>query len=183
MWYVIQVKTGHESEIAEQCRARIMRPGEDVFVMLGERKYRLKGEWRLERYRIFKSYVFVETDHIDDFRIRLHEIRAMTKVLATGEDMTAIRPEEEAFLRKLGGEDHIARYSEGYLVGERLVVTEGAMKGYEGEVRRLDRHHRLVTIEVPLLGRMVEVELGLGVLKRVQEAEKLSLSQEVTECS
>ena len=43
------------------------------------------------------------------------------------------------------------------------------MQGYEGKVKRLDRHRRLVTIEVPLLGRLVEIQLGLGVVRRVTE--------------
>ena len=80
-----------------------------------------------------------------------------------------IEPEEETFLRRLGGEEHVAEYSEGYLEGDRLIVTEGAMQGYEGKVKRLDRHRRLVTIEVPLLGRLVEIQLGLGVVRRVTE--------------
>lgn len=168
MWYVLQVKTGQETDIVRQCRGRIIQEGEDVFTMYGEKKCRFRGEWKLKRYLLFPGYVFIETKDIDDFRIRLHEIRAMTKVLKTGEYVVPVWPEEEAFLRQLGGENHIAGYSEGYLEGERLVVIDGAMQGYEGKVKRLDRHHRLVTIEVSLLGHLVEVQLGLGVVKRVE---------------
>lgn len=171
MWYVLQVKTGQETDIVRQCRGRIIRENEDVFTMYGEKKCRFRGEWKLKRYLLFPGYVFIETIDIDDFRIRLHEIKAMTKVLKTGEDVVPVWPEEEEFLRQLGGENHIAGYSEGYLEGEHLVVIDGAMQGYEGKVKRLDRHHRLVTIEVPLLGHLVEVQLGLGVVKRVGNRE------------
>ena len=58
-------------------------------------------------------------------------------------------------------------------------VIDGAMQGYEGKVKRLDRHHRLVTIEVSLLGHLVEVQLGLGVVKRVENR----ALQDPSECS
>jgi len=167
MWYVLQVKTGQEADIVAQCRRTALLEGEDMFVMSGEKQCRFQGRWELRRYLLFPGYVFIETADIDGFCIRLHRIKAMAKILKTGEEAVPIWPEEEAFLRRLGGKDHVAGYSEGYLEGESLVATEGAMKGYEGKVKRIDRHHRLVTIEVPLLGHLVEVQLGFGVVKRI----------------
>ena len=90
----------------------------------------------------------------------------MTKLLRTGEEMTPIHPEEEAYLRMFGGDDHIVKYSKGYMEGEKLVVTSGAMQNYKGIVKRVLRHKRLVVLEVPLMGRKVEVTVGLGVVKR-----------------
>lgn len=168
MWYVLQVRTGQETDIIVQCRSRILQENEDVFTMFGEKKCRLRGKWETKRYLLFPGYIFIDTTDIESFRIRLQEIKTMTKVLRIGEDVVPIWPEEEEFLKQLGGEDHIAGYSEGYLEGERLIVMEGALKGYDGTVKRIDRHHRLVTIEVPLLGRIVEVQLGLGVVKRIE---------------
>ena len=101
MWYVIQVQTGRELEMAEKCRNRIAQPGEDVFVILAEKMHQIGREWELRQNVIFKSYIFVETADIESFRLRLGKIGAMTKVLSIGEEMTPIRPEEEEFLRKL----------------------------------------------------------------------------------
>lgn len=172
MWYVMQVRTGQELEIVGQCRRRLVKENEEIFTMLGERKYRIRGKWELKRYILFSGYVFIETADIEDFRLRLYEIETMTKVLKIGDDVVPIEPEEEEFLKLLGGKEHVAEYSEGYLEGEKLIVTEGAMQGFEGKVKRLDRHRRLVTIEVQLLGRLVEIQLGLGVVRRVAEEEE-----------
>lgn len=167
MWYVIQVRTGQEIETAEKCRARIIKPGEDVFVMQGERMFKTGRGMEKRLYVLFRSYVFAETQDIDDFWMRLRSMKVMTKVLTTGETMTPIHPEEESFLRNLGGDDHIVRFSEGYMAGEKLVVTEGAMKGCEGRVKWIDRHRRYAVISVELLGQMVDVKLGLEVLKKI----------------
>ena len=166
MWYVIQVYTGKELEIVQQCRDRVADEGEDVFVPLAERWTKIRGERTLITSRLFPGYVFIETDRIEDFHKRLNRIYAMTKVLRTGEEMTPIQKEEEAYLRRLSGDEHIVRYSEGYMEGDRLVVTSGPLKDFEGNVKKILRHKRLVVMEVPLLGQAVEVTLGLGVVER-----------------
>lgn len=171
MWYVIQVFTGREMEIAQQCRDRVIEEGEDVFVPLAERQTRIHGEQQIIRTRLFPGYVFIETGQIEDFHFRLKRIKAMAKILRTGETMTPLHEDEEEYLRRigLGGEEHVAKYSEGYLEGDRLVVTSGALEGYEGKVKRILRHKRLVVLELPLLGRIVEVTLGLGVVEKRQD--------------
>ena len=166
MWYVIQVYTGIEEEICQRCRRKVIEEDEDVFVFLAEKMTKIQGQWTLITSRLFPGYVFVETERITDFFMRLKRIDAMTKLLCTGEDMTPIYPEEEHYLRLLGGEEHIVKYSEGYLEGEKLVVTSGAMENYKGTVKKVLRHKRLVVLEVPLMGRTVEVTVGLGVVKR-----------------
>ena len=143
-----------------------MEEGEEVFVMMAERMTKIQGQWTLITSRLFPGYVFVETERIEDFFMRLKRIDSMTKLLRTGEEMTPIHPEEEAYLRMFGGDDHIVKYSKGYMEGEKLVVTSGAMQNYKGIVKRVLRHKRLVVLEVPLMGRKVEVTVGLGVVKR-----------------
>ena len=46
------------------------------------------------------------------------------------------------------------------------MVTSGAMKNYKGIVKKVLRHKRLVILEVPLMGRTIEVTVGLGIVKR-----------------
>lgn len=168
MWYVIQVYTGKEEETADQCRARVAVGEEEVFVPLVERMTKVRGEWEVVRTRLFPGYVFIETDRPGDLYMRLKEVKAMTRLLKTGEEITPLYREEEEYLRSLEDEEHVVRYSEGYLEGERLVVTSGALKGQEGKIRKILRHKRLVVLEVPLLGREVEVTLGLGVVEKRQ---------------
>ncbi len=157
MWYVIQVYTGKELEIAQQCRDRVMDKDEDVFVPLAERWTKIRGERTLITSRLFPGYVFIETEKIEDFHNRLNRIYAMTKVLRTGEEMTPIQPEEEEYLKRLGGDEHVVKYSEGYIEGEKLIVTSGPLKDFQGKVKKILRHKRLVVLEVTL---------GLGVVER-----------------
>ncbi len=166
MWYVMQVYTGQEMAIAQKCRDRVIVDGEDVFVPLVERWTKIQGERTLIMSKLFSGYVFVETKNIKDFYIRLNQVNSMTKILRTGEEITPIYREEEEYLKRLGGDEHIVKYSEGYIEGDKLIVTSGPLKDCEGKVKKILRHKRLVVLEVPLLGRTVEVTLGLGVVER-----------------
>lgn len=166
MWYVIQVYTGRELEIAKQCRKRVMTKGEDVFVPLAERWTKIRGERTLITSRLFPGYVFIETEKIQEFHTRLKRLCSMTKILKTGEEITPIQLEEEEYLKRIGGKDHVVQYSEGYIEGEKLVVTSGPLKDFSGKVKKILRHKRLVVMEVPLLGHTVEVTLGLGIVEK-----------------
>lgn len=166
MWYVMQVYTGTETEICEKCRNRIMEEGEDIFVPLAERMTKVRGERTLVTSRLFPGYIFVETKEIEAFHARLRQIKAMTKILRIGDRIVPIRPEEEERIRCLCREGHVARYSEGYIKGDTLIITEGALKDFSGKVKKILRHKRLIVLEVPLLGQMVEVTLGLGIVAR-----------------
>lgn len=166
MWYVMQVHTGTETRVCEQCRSRVMETDEDVFILQAEKMKKLQGQWFLVVGRLFPGYVFVETDRIEDFLTRLKKTGIAMKVLCTGEEMTPVYSEEEEHLRMLGGDNHIVKYSEGYMEKEVLTVTSGAMKDYKGIVKKVLRHRRMVVLEVPLMGRTVEVTVGLGIVKR-----------------
>ncbi|MBQ8956088.1 MAG: antiterminator LoaP [Lachnospiraceae bacterium] len=167
MWYVMQVRAAHELAIVERCRKDVIIPGEDVFVMRSERMFKSHGEWELREEVSFQKYIFAETGDTDDFRIRLRNVKERTKMLGVGDEIVPISQEEEELLRKLGGDEHVIRYSTGFVAGDRLIVTEGPLAGHEGEVKWVDRHQRLAGIEIELMGQMVTIRLGCEVLKKL----------------
>lgn len=170
MWYVIQVQARRELAVVEKCRERgLLLPGEDVFVMLYERMVKERGEWRKKTEAAFQKYIIAETEDTDGFRIRLRNVGEMAKMLGVDDRIVPIYPEEQEMLERLGGKEHIIRYSEGYTLNDKLIVTDGPMKGMEGRVKWTDRHQRLAGIEVMLLGHKVVVKMGVGILKRVSD--------------
>lgn len=170
MWYVIQVQARRELAVIEKCRDRnLLLPGEDIFTILSERMVKERGEWKKKTEVAFQKYIIAETGDTDDFRIRLRNVGETAKMLGVDDQIVPIYPEEQELLERLGGAEHVIRYSEGYTVNEKLIVTEGPMKGMEGRVKWTDRHQRIAGIEVMLLGRKVIVKMGVGILKKVSE--------------
>ena len=169
MWYVIQVQARHEELVADKCRQRVIVPGEQVFVIMAERMFRKKEGWERQLHPAFQKYVFAEMEDVEDFRIRLRKIKELAKLLEIGGDITPIRPEEQELLLELGGDDHIIRISEGYMEGEKLVVTDGPLKGLEGTVKRVNPRQHMVEIVTSLLGEESVVRLGVELVQRASE--------------
>lgn len=181
MWYVIQVQARRELAVVEKCHKRnVILPGEEVFTMLSERMVKERGEWKKKTEVAFQKYIIAETKDADGFRVRLQKIGEMAKMLGVNDQVVPIYPEEEERLKRLGGPEHVIRYSEGYMLNERLIVTDGPMKGMEGQVKWTDRHQRLAGVEVLLLGRKVVVKMGIGILKRISESS--NMNKKVLEC-
>lgn len=177
MWYVIQVQARHEELVAEKCRERVLLPGEQVFVVMAERMFRKKDGWEKQLHPAFQKYVFAEITDVDDFRIRLRQVKESARLLTTGGRIEPIRSNEQELLQRLAGEEHIIRISEAFVEGESLVVTDGPLKGLEGTVKRVNPRQHIVEIAAPLLGEESIVRLGVEFVRRASEVDdKGSLS-------
>jgi hypothetical protein len=40
------------------------------------------------------------------------------------------------------------------------------MRGLEGKVKKIDRHHRMAILSINLMGQEIDVKLGLEILSR-----------------
>jgi transcriptional antiterminator NusG len=72
-----------------------------------------------------------------------------------------VNDEEKAFINRIAGRDNVVEISTGYKEGDKITVVSGPMMGLEGDIVHVDRHKRLVTVNVSLFGRMVKTTLGL----------------------
>ncbi len=165
MWYVVQTLKGKEEKVLINIERDISKEQEKAFVLENERMYRIKGKWIKDRKPLFPGYLFVETKDPTDFDVRLRKRYRPLKLLRMDGAITPLKPDEEEYFKLLGGSEHIVRYSEGYRRKDKVEITSGAFKGYKGEIKKLDRHNRQAKIELPLLGQMIEVEIGLGIVK------------------
>ncbi|WP_051671496.1 KOW motif-containing protein [Oribacterium sp. P6A1] len=89
------------------------------------------------------------------------------KLLLVDGKVTPIRPEEEEYLTRIGGDEHIVRNSIGFRVDDMVSITSGSFKGWKGEIIKIDRHKRRAVISVPMMGRDVEVTIGLEIIKNI----------------
>lgn len=165
MWYVIQTLKGQENKVAAEVIRDIADNGESVFVIEYEKEYKIKGKWIKDRKPFFPGYIFLDIEESEavffDRRLRKNK----HKLMEVDGVITAIRPEEQEYLMKLGGEEHVIHHSEGFRVDDYVVITSGPFKGYNGEIRKLDRHHRKAVICMPLLGQDMEVEIDLEIVE------------------
>ena len=89
------------------------------------------------------------------------------KLLKDDEYIIPLSDSDESMVKELSDEDHVIKASIGYLKGDTLIVTDGPLKGHEGQVVKIDRHKRIAVLSVEFLGEKRNLTVGLEVVKKI----------------
>lgn len=167
MWYVVQVRTGMEQEIMTQCRKIIPSSIlERCFIPYYEMMKKYQGEWHKEKKVLFPGYVFMSTDDIDSLYMELKRVIGLTKLIGNGEEIIPLRQEDTRFLKKFGKEKQVVKMSKGVILDEKVIITDGPLKGKEGIIKKIDRHKRKAYLAVPIFGRILDAQVGLEITEK-----------------
>ena len=90
----------------------------------------------------------------------------MTKLLKTGEQIISLTDSEIEFLLKFGGREQLVKMSIGFAEQDKIVVLEGPLKGMEGYIKKIDRHRREANLELPMFGRILDIKVGLEIIRK-----------------
>lgn len=172
MWYVIHTVSGLEQKCLQQCRIYVDKNDYNkMFIPRYIAQRHFKKEWHEVEKTLFPGYLFVDTEKIDSVIEGMKKFRQFTKVLQDGEMVSPIKEQEQQFLSTMMDQQHLVRYSEGFLIGEKVCITTGLLRNLQGYLRTVDRHRRIAKLEVPIFGRPTPTEVGFGAIKRVSEKE------------
>ena len=99
----------------------------------------------------------------DPFHIRKsYAVKYVRKVKNDGEAAETQKTEKAA-----DGKWHMS--SSGGLIGSRLVVTDGPLKGREGDIVYVNRHKQFVRIRTVFMGATTEITLPLEITEVIEE--------------
>ena len=116
---------------------------------------------------MFPGYLFLITGQIREVYHQLKAVPELTRLLGDSDGPVPLDEREIAFLKEFGGSEHVIDMNEGYIAGERIIVTSGPLKGKEGMIVKLDRHKRTARIRVEFFGgRQAEVGIGLEIVRK-----------------
>lgn len=167
MWYAVQVRSGYEEEIKKQCKAII--PGdilEQCFIPYYESMKRYCGEWHKVRKVLFPGYVFMISEDLESLFFNLKHVTGLTKILGTDNDFVSLSEEEVRFLMEFGKAEHVVEMSKGIITNSRVTILEGPLIGHEGCIKRIDRHRRIAYLKINIMGREVDVQVGLEIVEK-----------------
>ncbi len=176
MWYAVWVRTGQEEKLLRLCRQFLqcgkdaeeeMSAFESCFVPKYERAWRIGGCWEKREEILFPGYLFFITERPDMLYGLLKKIPEFTKLLGDEDGPIPLHEYEVEFLEKYTNQNYVLEMSAGEMIGDKLIVTDGALKGYEGKVVHFDRHRRFVTLEIEFFGRIVNMTVGMEITRRV----------------
>lgn len=167
MWYVVQVKTGTEENMKVQCEKLVGKAAlEKCFIPYYEQMKKYQGEWHKEKKILFPGYVFMVSNGVNDLFHELKNVDGLTKMLGTGKEIVPLVEGEIEFLQSFGKKEQIVGVSEGFIEDGQVCIVDGPLKGYEGWIKKVDRHKRLAYLEVELMGRKIETRVGLEIVEK-----------------
>ena len=166
--YVLQVPGGQE-RCAEELAQRLPKDViSSCFIPVREVKKRRGGEWKTEQELLFPGYLFVETNEPELASERLRELPLFMRVLAdVGGEFLPLSDDETSWIRSLTTErSHVVEMSEGVIEGDRVIVTQGPLKGREAWITKVDRHKRLAWLDMRMFGRTKSIKVGLEIVSK-----------------
>ena len=172
-WYILYVMGGKEKKI---CDFLGKEANWEVFTPFKEVVHKVNGERVLVKKLLFPSYVFIETALMPaDFRQKILskrlQIQGILRELKYEEDVSALTEKEQAYLSKLMNDSKVVSLSKGEIIDGKVMITEGPLIGYESYIKKIDRHKRRAILEVEINGNIMEVNVSLEIVKKI-ESEK-----------
>lgn len=183
-WFVIQVYTGYEKRVynsllAKKTNTPVLR---DVLldVRVPEEEYMVekKGKKVIKKRLIYPGYVLAEFDLPEDdvvWKKVYSEVKSITGVgmfLSAGGGNRRPAPlnydEVKSIFEKTGEiKTDVGKLESGFEVGEKVRVSEGAFKDFEGEIEEINNEKNSLMVRVEIFGRLTPVELGFNQVSKI----------------
>lgn len=167
MWYVIQVMRGHEEAMASLISRVVPKSVlEECFYPQYATEMKVRGAWVPAQKPLFPGYLIGITGDPATLERHLLKMNEFARVLSQGDVFVPLAKEEVALI---GGftrpGDRVVPMSLGFKDGDRVIVSQGPLKGHEGLITDINRRKSTAYLSIDLCGRKVSVRMGLGVLR------------------
>lgn len=163
MWYVIQVKTGGETAIADKVQGQ----GIYAAVPRENRPIRSGGTWTEREYVLFPGYVFLDMDYNARNYYRIKQIPGVIRFLGGGKCPSRLTYLEAEWIRLLAGN---GKPLEPTLVKEEedgsLTVVRGVLESFVNRIIKWDKRSRKAIFEITICGEIKQVQLGIELLEK-----------------
>lgn len=168
MWYIAQVHRGREMAMLELCRTLLIpRVAQECFLPQYEVMRKVAGSWHLVKRLLFPGYLFFVTKNPQQLYHELRSVPVALRLLGNDKNsFFSLTERERAWLASFMDASYTVRMSKGYIAGDKIVVTRGPLRGFEGDIRKIDRHKRRAYIDISLFGDSMLASVGLEIVKK-----------------
>jgi len=170
-WYVLHTYSGYEDAVAKNLKKRIRNLGmeDKIFSVLvpKERKIKIKnGKRKVVEEKIYPGYVLVEMVVDDASWYVVRNTPRVTGFIGAGTTPIPVS-EEEVNILKERMKVKEPQYKIDVKVGDRIKITDGPFKDFDGKVSEIDEEKGKVKVLVNMFGRDTPVELDSLQIKKV----------------
>ncbi len=159
MWYVVQVMTGRETELA----SRLKEQGISAFVPRENRRIRSGGSWIQKEYILFSGYVFLDMAYNAENYYKVKNLPGVIRFLGDSRNPSRLSYLEAEWIRILTGRDGAPIEPTLVRIGEdgSLKALDGVLVRLENRVVKVDRRNRKATFEITICNERKEVQLSI----------------------
>ncbi len=171
MWYAIHTYSGYEDNVARNLMQRVESLGfeDKIFnvVVPKEKKIRIKsGKRETIEEKIYPGYVLVEMLVDDDSWYVVRNTPNVTGFIGAGTVPTPLEREEvDTLMKRMGVQE--PKYQVDVAVGDRVKVSDGPFKDFDGKISEVDAERGRVKVLVTIFGRETPVELDFLQIKKL----------------
>jgi transcription antitermination factor NusG len=160
-WIAVYTKPRHEKSVLSQFTER----GIDSYLPLIREKHRWSDRMKWVETPIFKSYIFAHVELKDNLEVL--QTRGVNHIVKFQNKIAVIPDAQIADLRKMieGGFDPLP--SDYFVIGDKVEVIGGLLKGINGIVSRTDSEDKLI-IKIDAIQHAVAVQIERKYLKPVK---------------
>lgn len=165
--YVVQVIGGRENTARSLLCKHASDCMDECFLPKFELMKRKEGEWHKVKELLFPGYLFVRTDNPEQLSARMRTIPVFMRLLGSNDQFIPLAPNELVWLNTFAdAEKHLVEMSQGIIEGDKVIVTEGPLKGHEALITKINRHKRLAYLDLHMFGRQKTVRIGLEIVRK-----------------
>ena len=175
-WVILFVKTGSEDRLTRILKEKLNAEEYLPFLPLKEMPYRKKGIISKKRELLFPSYIFIQTEieaNLVEEKLTLALMNITGQkdiyyILNYGDKKdVVIRKKERFHWERFLNSDFCATGSVGFIEGDMVRVTSGALVGMESRIKRINRHKREAIVELEIMWAIRKVSLMLEVITKI----------------
>ena len=172
-WYILFVRTGNEYQVEQLLKKRLDGDMFKPFVPIHESLFKSVGTIKKEIKPLFPSYVFVESELSSQEFLKntsnlIYTSSNIISLLRYSDAEIAMRESERQMLLSLCNDEYCIESSSGIIEKDRIIITDGPLKGRESIVKKVDRHKRQAYIEIDFLGETRLIGVAIELVKKIQ---------------
>lgn len=170
-WYVLHTYSGYEEAVAKNLKKRIKNLGieDKIFNVLVPKEKKIKirnGKRRMVEEKIYPGYVLVEMIVDDESWYVVRNTPRVTGFIGAGTTPIPISEEEISVLKERTKAKE-PQYKIDVKVGDRVKITDGPFKDFDGKVSEVDEEKGKIKVLVNMFGRDTSVELDSLQIKKI----------------
>lgn len=169
--YALQVQTGQEEEF--QRKAKRLLPEGNSFVLPRRRlSIRKRGKTKEVMATVFPGYVFLSSGESEDKGIgsafwSIRRVTGFLRFLPSNESIHPLCERDIQLIRHFMSFGEIAEKSKvSFDDNDRIVVHSGPLKGYEGQIVKVDKRKGRAKLRIFFCNSDMLVDLGFELMER-----------------